>query len=217
MFDLGGEKVKTCLNDCCSCENVPWGIRVSTWIHWVHLLIFFSCREDKNTSTVASLFFKRGWMDGWMEYDGYLFCSCCRVLCRFFVACVCPSLHPGLSLSPALCPALSLFHAPVLCPVSRVSQFCPLLPQLRTWAKVSKYRSSLISGDKLNHGILFNTSHFLCSFCNHCRRIVWGQPSHQICLHVPVIRKTTAGEGNNEQCLNKNNPAKISLSVKFVF
>lgn len=51
-----------------------------------------------------------------------------------------------------------------------------------------------ISTDKKNDGILFNTSHFLCSFCNHCRRIIWGQPSNQICLHIPVIRKTTANK-----------------------
>lgn len=71
-----------------------------------------------------------------MDYDWYLFCSCCMVLFHFASACVCPSLRPALYLSlcpcPALCPALSLFHAlaPVLGPVSRASRFFPLLPLL---------------------------------------------------------------------------------------
>lgn len=101
----------------------------------------------------------------------------------------------SLSLSRSLSRSLSLSRSRSLSGFSCLSILSSPPSATNTGkGQQTNHRKSLISTNKKNDGILFNTSHFLCSFCNHCRRIIWGQPSNQICLHIPVIRKTTANK-----------------------
>lgn len=67
----------------------------------------------------------------------------------------------------------------------------------------TNHSQAVISRGQMNYELLLlleiNTSDFLCSLRNHCRWIIWRQPSDQICLHIPVIRKTTEDKKIIEQ------------------
>ena len=61
-------------------------------------------------------------------------------------------------------------------------------------------RSILVN---MGYSKMTHTSNFLSCLCDDCCWIVWGQPGHQIRLHVPVIRKTTVGGGQKEFLLKE--------------
>lgn len=101
----------------------------------------------------------------------------------------------SLSLSRSLSRSLSLSRSRSLSGFSCLSILSSPPSATNTGkGQQTNHRKSLVSRDKKNDEILFNTSHFLRSFCNHCRRIIWGQPSNQICLHIPVVWKTAANK-----------------------
>lgn len=95
-------------------HTVPWSIRIGTRVHWVHLIIFSSCR----TNEVLNIYY---YLKNWgkkRDISGYyLFCFCRTVACRLSSASFCPVLRPGpcLSLGPFPCPGLVPDLVPDLC------------------------------------------------------------------------------------------------------
>lgn len=127
-------------------STVPWGIRISTWIHGVHLVIFSPWKQHVTSIHVKQNHQFENALVLWNGCKQYLFCSCCMVLYRLSSAffCLCPSRHlsPCLGLGPfpnlCLCPALALCLASQM-----ASQLFPLLHQLKN--------KNTGNGHKMNH------------------------------------------------------------------